>query len=236
MRLIITKDYEEMSKVAAQHLLGHMFNSQHRVNLSITAGTTPVLMYKMLVQEVKGKDYFDNIHYYNFDEIPHKVNKQEGITITDLRNMYFTPAGIPEERIHVLTEKNYTEQDEKVAGDGGLDMILLGIGTDGHFCGNLPGTTKFKDLTTRVDCDEAMKERIGGHFDNKDDIPDFYITMGPASVMRARHLILFASGVRKAAIMKTWFETNIEERIPASILKNHPNISVILDQDAASLL
>lgn len=236
MKVIIVKDYEELSKVAAQHLMGEMVQRHERVNLAITAGSTPIGMYKYLAPEVKGKTYFDNVHYYNFDEIPYASGKQEGITISDLRRLYFEPAGILEEKIHVLDEHNYEEQDKRIFADGGLDAILLGIGADGHYCGNLPGTTTFTDFTTKVICDEAMKQRISGHFADEKEIPDFYVTMGPRSVMNARHLILFASGEAKAAIMKTMIEDPINQDIPASILKMHPHLTIILDEAAATLL
>lgn len=236
MKVILTKDYDELSKVAAQMLIGEMFQRHERVNLAITAGTTPIGMYEKLAAEVKDKDYFDNVHYYNFDEIPYKSGLHEGVTISDLRELYFTPAGISEEQIHILDGENYEAQDNRVAEVGGLDAILLGIGADGHYCGNLPNTTKFTDFTTKVLCDEVIKERITGLFENRNEIPDFYVTMGPRSVMNARHLILFASGIKKAKIIKEFIEGAITDEIPASILKMHPHLTVILDEAAASLL
>ncbi|MDR2868823.1 MAG: glucosamine-6-phosphate deaminase [Deferribacteraceae bacterium] len=236
MRVIIAKDYDDMSKIAMQNLLGHMFLKKDRVNLSITAGSTPLRLYEMMIDEVKGKDYLKNVHYYNFDEIPHKVKKQEGVTMTDLRQYFYTPAQIPAEQIHVLDETNYSTQDKRIKDAGGLDAMLLGIGTDGHYCGNLPGTTRFSQYTVSIPCDDRIKSRIKKFYETEDDIPDTYVTMGPASVMAARHLILIANGTRKAEIMKTWFKTEIDINIPASILKLHPNITVIMDKDAASLL
>ena len=235
MKIIITKDYEEMSKVAVQHLLGYMYR-EARVNISITAGTTPVRTYELLTEAVKNNPWFQNAHYYNFDEIPHRQKKGPGITMTDLNRLYFTPAAVPPEQIHPLDETNYAWQDAAIAQAGGLDLVLLGMGWDGHFCGNLPGTTQFKDMTVRVECDGALKKRIKGLFTSEDDVPDFYITMGPAAIMRARNLIIIASGTKKAGIMKTWFETNIDEKVPASLLKVHPHVTVIMDKDAAALV
>ncbi|WP_418658166.1 hypothetical protein, partial [Clostridioides difficile] len=83
--------------------------------------------------------YFENVHYDNFDEIPIKGEKV-GVTIRNLTNMYFREAQIPEERIHVLDENNYQGFDRKIEADGGIDMVLMGLGWDGHFCGNLSGT------------------------------------------------------------------------------------------------
>ncbi|MCO7793723.1 hypothetical protein NI935_21855, partial [Escherichia coli] len=105
MKLIITEDYQEMSRVAAHHLLGYMSKTR-RVNLAITAGSTPKGMYEYLTTLVKGKPWYDNCYFYNFDEIPFRGKEGEGVTITNLRNLFFTPAGIKEENIQKLTIDN----------------------------------------------------------------------------------------------------------------------------------
>ncbi|MBP1044349.1 glucosamine-6-phosphate deaminase [Vagococcus sp. BWB3-3] len=234
MRVIVTENYEELGKVASQHLLGHLFSKQDRVNLAITAGTTPVEVYRYLIPEVKGKAYLSHAHFYNFDEIPYKESQREGITMSDLRELFFKPAAIPETSIHVLDGQNYQGQDQRIHQAGGLDGVLLGIGADGHYCGNLPGTTTIDDQTTKVICDDQMKARIGRHFEEAADVPDYYVTMGPKSIMAARHLILIANGKRKADIMRKFLEEEISLALPATILKLHPNLTVIMDREAAS--
>ena len=102
MKLIITEDYQELSRVAAHHLLGYMSKTR-RVNLAITAGSTPKGMYEYLTTLVKGKPWYDNCYFYNFDEIPFRGKEGEGVTITNLRNLFFTTAGIKEENIQKLT-------------------------------------------------------------------------------------------------------------------------------------
>lgn len=236
MNVIIGKDLNEMSEIAAQHLLAHMYQPK-RVNLSITGGNTPIRMYEILVPYVKGKSYFNNVHFYNFDEIPYNGTDREGITISGLRKAFLGPAGIPEENIHRLDQHNYTMQDERIAASGGLDMMLMGIGADGHFCGNLPGTTHFGDATVKVDCDAKMKELLLGEFDGQAQyVPDYYVTMGPRSVMATKHLVMIASGAKKANIIKTLLEGKVTEAVPSTVLTLHPNFTLILDKEAASLL
>ncbi|MBC1418636.1 glucosamine-6-phosphate deaminase [Listeria fleischmannii] len=238
MKLIVEQDYAAMSRVAANVLLGKMYQ-QNRVNLAITAGNTPIKMYEYLVQEVKNKPYLDHVHYYNFDEIPYAGEEGFGVTMTHLNQLFFHPAAISEKQIHVLDEKNYTEQDARILADGGLDLILLGIGEDGHFCGNLPGTTEFMDMTTRVSADalpgmrEVLIQEVGG---DSSKCPDFYVTMGPKSVMAAKSIVLIANGRKKAAIIKKAFFGPVDSHVPASILQLHPQLTVILDAEAASEL
>lgn len=234
MKVIVTKDVEEMSKVAAGYVLSYLYKEKERVNLSITGGTTPKRMYELLVPQVKGKMIFDHVHYYNFDEIPYRKEDREGVTISGLRAAFFTPAGIKEERIHKLDQYNYQTQDERIEQDGGLDMVILGVGADGHFCGNLPQTTKFGDLTSKVLCDQRLKDRILPEFDNvEEDVPEYYITMGPRSIMRAKHIVMIASGKKKAEIIKTLISGVIDETKPATILTLHPHFTLLVDEEAA---
>ena len=217
--------------------MSYMYQDRERVNLSITGGTTPQRMYEILVPMVKDKKQFQHVHFYNFDEIPYRKEDREGVTISGLRDAFFTPAHIKEEQIHKLDQFNYQTQDERIEKDGGLDMVILGVGADGHFCGNLPQTTKFGDLTTRVENDQRLKARILPEFHNvEEDVPEYYITMGPRSIMRARHIVMIASGVKKAGIIKTLLEQVVDQDVPASILTLHPHFTLIVDEEAASLL
>lgn len=236
MRLISVADYEEMSQVGASMLLGAMYG-EGRVNLSITGGSTPRRMYELLVPQVAGKKQFSNVHFYNFDEIPYRAEDREGVTISGLRQLFLTPAGIAEENIHPLDQHNYTSQDERLAAEGGLDMIILGLGWDGHFCGNLPGTTHFGDATTRVPCDDRLRERLVDEFENgMADVPDYYITMGPRSIMAARELVMIASGEKKAKAVAKLLSGEVTEEWPATVLTLHPHFTLIADEAALSLV
>ncbi|MFK4566502.1 glucosamine-6-phosphate deaminase [Enterococcus sp. UD-01] len=239
MKLIITEDYKEMSTVAAQQLLGAMHN-EYRTNISITAGSTPKGVYELLVPLVKDKKYFEQVHYYNFDEIPFKGEEESyGVTMTNLHNMFFGPANIKREQIHVLDGTNYETQDERIKADGGLDFVLLGVGADGHFCGNLPNTTKFGDLTSKVNEDatpnmvDILLAEVGGEEAKR---PDYYVTMGPKSIMQIKKLVMIANGKAKAGIVKQLVDGIVTEEVPATLLTTHPNITLIVDKEAASLL
>ncbi|MFP5597102.1 glucosamine-6-phosphate deaminase [Kluyvera sp. 142486] len=237
MKLIITEDYTEMSRVAAQHLLGYM-SQPHQVNLAITAGNTPKGMYEHVTEAVKGKPWYQHCYFYNFDEIPFRHKPGDGVTVTNLRKLFFTPAGIDEANIRKLTLDNFREHDARIAAEGGLDLVLMGLGADGHFCGNLPGTTRFHELTTEVPIEGAMVDivvhgELGGDYSL---VPDSYVTMGPKSIMAAKNLILIVSGEGKAQALKQVLEGPVSETVPASVLQLHPSLTVIADKAAASAL
>lgn len=232
----MTDTEAEMGKLASQFLLKYMLQPK-RVNIAITGGTSPVSVYEELVPNVKNKDYFKNVHYYNFDEIPYKNEDQEGVTISELRKLYFNPANISENQIHKLDQFNYKEQDNRIKNDGGIDLMFIGVGNDGHYCGNLPGTTKFGDKTSKVKNDQRLKDRLVDEFNGqKEKIPDYYITMGPRSIMASRNILMIATGIRKREIIKRLMNPSIDENIPATLLTLHPNFTLIADKDACSLL
>jgi 6-phosphogluconolactonase/glucosamine-6-phosphate isomerase/deaminase len=162
----------------------------------------------------------------------------DGVTVTNLRNLFFTPAGIKEENIQKLTLDNYRQHDQKLAREGGLDLVLMGLGADGHFCGNLPNTTHFHDMTVEVPIKGEMIDlvahaELGGDFSL---VPESYITMGPKSIMAAKNLILIVSGERKAQALKAIVEGPVTEQVPASVLQLHPSLIVIADKAAVSAL
>jgi len=236
MRIIIEKDYEQMSKTVMHLLLAKMYENK-KMNIAITAGSTPKRLYELLVEEIKNKQVFTNVTYYNFDEIPFKKKGGYGVTVTNLKNMFFDPAGISMDQVHTLDENNYTTHDEYLESVGGLDAIFMGLGKDGHFCGNLPNTTKFNDLTSKVETSifpsmyDIMKREVGGV---EEDIPEFYVTMGPRSVMNAKETIIFVSGKEKANMVRKAFFGEVSEKVPSSVFQLHPNFTLVLDEDAAS--
>lgn len=236
MKLIIEKDYEAMSRLVAHMTLGKMI-SPYRRNISITAGETPRRVYEIMTAEVKDKAYLDNVYYYNFDEVPIK-GKELGVTITDLKSMYFDPANIDDDHIIPLNEKNYQTHMEHIREAGGLDYMLMGLGSDGHYCGNLPGVTKFEDEIVAISSQAipGLAELLIQYLDSPEQLCEYYVTMGPKAVMETRELVIMANGKRKAEAVKKLLTGPVTNNFPASILKLHPNVTLIIDEEAASLL
>ncbi|MDH6367794.1 MULTISPECIES: glucosamine-6-phosphate deaminase [Breznakia] len=233
MRIIIEKNYEEMSKTVMYQLLAKMYEDK-KMNIAITAGSSPKRMYELLTEVIKDKREFPNVTFYNFDEIPYAKKQSEGVTISNLRRDFFTPANIPESMIHKLTPENFKEHDAYLRSVGGLDAIFLGIGGDGHFCGNLPGTTKFGDETVEVFYPKELIDVMAGEVGGMDELTPSYFTMGPRAVMNVKEVVMFATGKKKANIIKEAMFGPVSETCPSSIFQLHPNFTLILDEEAAS--
>lgn len=235
MKVIITKDYATLSELTAGIVLEKMMESK-RVNLSLTAGSTPEGMYRILLDKLSKIEMDTSlINYYNFDEVPLE-NERYGLTMSTLNEDFYGPAKIAKENIHELNLDNYHTFSRKIIQDGGIDLIVMGIGADGHFCGNMPGTTGFdKDIYSveLVPGSDGFQlvEKITGKTPGPETV-----TFGPKTVMGAKQLVLIANGEAKAKIIKQVLEGPVTEEVPSSILTTHPNITVILDQEAAQYL
>lgn len=231
MKLIVEQNEQKMSESAMYILLGAMMQDK-RVNISLTAGRSPKTLYNMLIPIVKDKEQYKDIQYYLFDENPY-TNNPIGPNWQDMQDLFFKEANIPDSRIHIMDEHNYQNFDEEIKNAGGIDVMLIGLGHDGHFCGNCPRCTPFDSYTYKLDF--KKKQEVNPTYQDRPYQP-FTLTMGPKSLMRVKHLVMIVNGKEKAEIFKRFLDEPINQDVPATILKMHPNFTVICDEDAASLI
>jgi len=234
MEIIVSKNYEEMSKNAADFIVRRMAQDK-RVNLGLATGNTPTGMYKHLVQYLQLGYKIDNVHFYNIDEYCGVNGTENGTCTKYLNDELFGKTNIKAENIHLLNEKNYEQYDENVNDNGGFDTVILGIGENGHIAYNEPNTA-FHTLTNVLSLTHESKVQHSEEFGGYDHVPDKAVTIGIKSIMNAKNILLMASGPKKAEIIRESLTGNITEEIPASILQLHPNLVVILDQEAAEKL
>lgn len=124
---------------------------------------------------------------------------------------------------------------DKVIADNPVDLQILGIGRNGHIGFNEPGTP-FDSTTHEVKLTQSTIEANSRFFANKDDVPKYAYSMGMASIMKAKHILLEAYGEAKADAIAKTIEGPVTEDVPASILQKHDNVTVIIDEAAASKL
>ncbi|PTY79418.1 glucosamine-6-phosphate deaminase [Heyndrickxia sporothermodurans] len=124
---------------------------------------------------------------------------------------------------------------EAILQDHPVDVQILGIGENGHIGFNEPGTS-FNSLTHVVELTESTREANKRYFDKEEDVPTHAISMGIKSILSAKKIILLAFGANKAEAVKQMIEGEVSEDCPASVLQKHPNVIVLADQKAASLL
>ncbi len=231
MKLIIEPNEQKMSESAMFILLGTMMQDK-RVNISLTAGVSPKTMYQMMIPHVKNQDKFKDIQYYLFDENPY-IDEEYGPNWNEMQELFFKDANIPNERIHIMHNDDYQDFDTMIRNAGEIDVMVLGLGKDGHFCGNCPRCTPFDSYTYSIPFPE--KQAVNPTYANRPRQPAT-LTMGAKSLMRVKHLVMIVNGLEKAEIFKRFIEEPINQDVPATILKLHPNFTILCDSDAASLL
>lgn len=241
MEVIITPDYDTLSRVAAS-LVADLLNRKPNAVLGLATGSTPLGVYKELVDLYRGRKIdFARVTTFNLDEyVGLPVDHPQSYSYFMRQNL-FDHINVPERAIHVPsgTTTNHAAfcqwYEEEIRAAGGIDLQLLGIGGDGHIAFNEPGSslgsrTRLKTLTQQTINDNAR------FFDNPDEVPRFAITMGVGTILEARHCILLASGAGKADPIAQAIEGPVTSMITASALQLHPHTTAILDEAAASQL
>ncbi|SHK75583.1 glucosamine-6-phosphate deaminase [Clostridium cavendishii DSM 21758] len=241
MKLVVAKDYEEMSKLAAQEMANVVQNKPEAV-LGLATGGTPVAMYKELIKMNKeGQVDFSKVTSINLDEyVGLSGNHDQSYRYFMNTNLFnhinidktktFVPNGLAED-----IEKECKEYDERIANLGGIDCQLLGIGNNGHVGFNEPN----EELSLGTHLTSLKEDTIKANarfFNSIDEVPTQAVTMGLGGIMKAKKIILIASGEGKAEIIEKLLKGKITTQVPASMLQMHNNVVVIVDEAAAKLV
>jgi glucosamine-6-phosphate deaminase len=241
MEVIITENYESMSKLSAGLIRQQLLSKPNSV-LGLATGSTPVGTYKELVRLHKelGLD-FSQVVSFNLDEYLGLPPSHEQSYRYFMNDNLFNHVNVPPGNIHVPYGHAESVIDfcawyeGQITLAGGIDLQILGIGGDGHIAFNEPGSslgsrTRLKTLT-----EETIKDNAR-FFANADEVPRFAITMGVGTIMEAKRIIMLASGRAKAAIIAEAIEGPITSQVTASALQMHRDVVVIVDADAGSKL
>lgn len=241
MRIVVAKDYEEMSSRAAKIVAGQIFVKPNSV-IGLATGSTPLHMYKELVRihRSDGLD-FSEITTFNLDEyigIPADNTNSYHFYMHD--NL-FKHINIKKENIFIpdgMTsdiERECREFELHIREKGGIDLQVLGIGNNGHIGFNEPDI-KFEATTHEVKLDEETILANARFFDNIDKVPKYAISMGIKTIMHARKVLLLANGYSKAEALGKALYGGITPEIPASILQLHQDVTVVVDEECASYI
>jgi glucosamine-6-phosphate deaminase len=241
MKVIISKDYAEMSRIAANEIMD-LVNTKPDCVLGLATGSTPIGMYKELVKLNKeGKVDFSRVKSVNLDEYIGLDSENPQSYKYFMNENLFKHININKENTFVPNgmSENIDEEcrwyDRNIKELGGIDLQVLGIGHNGHIGFNEP--SEFLQLGTHLtDLDEETIKANSRFFSSIEDVPTQAVTMGLGGIMRAKKIVLLASGEEKAAIIAKLAEGRISTSIPASILQVHSNVLVIIDEKAGAFL
>ena len=241
MRIIRTKNYDEMSRKAAAIIAAQVIHKPDCV-LGLATGGTPVGTYKNLVEWYKSGDLdFSEVSTVNLDEYRGLPREHRESYWSFMHRNLFDHVNIPQDRINLPDGTNMDADaeckryDAVIASMGGVDLQLLGIGHDGHIGFNEPSDA-FDMGTHCVDLTEETIEANKRFFASRDEVPRQAYTMGTHTIMSACKVLMIVSGRDKAEIIKKAFFGPVTPHVPASILPMHPNFELVADEDALSLV
>ncbi len=226
---------EEVAKEAFQVMKPFLHDG---AVLGLATGSSPVGLYKeMIADHQENGTSYQNIITVNLDEYVGLPRDHQESYWTFMHQNLFNHVDIPDENVHVPLgngdlEKNCADYDAYL-DEHPQDIQLLGIGSNGHIAFNEPGTP-FESGTYVTDLDESTRKDNARFFDPLgQEVPTQAVTMGLASIMKAKNVLLIATGANKAEAVAAMINGPVTTDCPASILQNHPNVTVILDCEAA---
>ena len=238
MEVIIQDSYEEISRQAARIVARTLYSKPNAV-LGLATGSTPLGMYKELIRmhQEEALD-FSRVTTFNLDEYVGLRKQHTQSYHYFMHENLFKHVNISQHNIYIPsgTTNNYQAfcawYEQQIEKCGGIDLQILGIGSDGHVAFNEPGSslgsrTRIKTLTKQTIEDNAR------FFDSADEVPVYSITMGVGTILEARQIILLANGANKAKAVAGAIEGPVTSMCTASALQMHRDTLFLLDQEAA---
>ena len=240
MKLIVVKDYDEMSLKASEIII-NLLKEKKDATLGLATGSSPIGIYKNLIKAVNQKEIsFKDVKTYNLDEYCNLPKSHPESYYSFMHRNLFSHVDINLDNVHIPNSEG--DDLEKLCNDynellhqATIDLQLLGIGANGHVGFNEPNTP-FDQETWIVKLTDKTREDNKRFFNSIDEVPTHAMTMGIKNIMQAKKLLLVASGKNKAEAIKKLASGEVSEAFPASCLHLHKDAIVICDEEAASLL
>ena len=241
MEVVICKTKEEASRLAA-NMITEAVKENPKTVLGLATGSTPVLMYAEMAKAVKAKKVsYKQVKSWNLDEYYGLAGTHDQSYRYFMNENLFKKIDIQLKNTHVLNglakdwRKEVKAYEAAIAKAGGIDLQVLGIGSDGHIAFNEPGSsltsrTRIVSLTPQTIKDNAR------FFKKAADVPKQALSMGVGTIMEARRIVLLAFGANKADAVKGMVEGGVSQFCTASALQMHPDAWVFCDEAAAAKL
>jgi glucosamine-6-phosphate deaminase len=239
MKVIVVKDYEQMSDKAFEIMKQVVVSNPNGV-LGLATGTTPIGLYKRMIEDCKQGTSYKNIKTVNLDEYKGLDVNSDQSYVYFMRDNLFNHIDIDLNNTNIENGKAENAEEECARYNALLDVLqqdiqLLGLGSNGHIAFNEPGTP-FGSVTHVVDLQESTIKDNARLFNDISEVPRQAFTMGLKNIMNAKKILILASGANKAKAVYGMIHGEVTESLPASVLQLHPDCTLIIDEAAASLL
>jgi len=241
MEIVIVHDIAEAGSIAGA-AIERLVTANPTAVLGLATGSSPLPIYDDVIQRCQTGLRVEAVTAFTLDEyLGLPVGHPESYR-SFIKRVFTEPVGIADENLHSPAvndegvEALCESYERQIEAAGGIDLQILGIGSDGHIGFNEPSSslgsrTRIKTLVTETRQDNARF--FGG---NLDQVPTHVVTQGIGTILEARHLIMIAAGESKARAIAAAVEGPLSAMVPASALQLHPHVTVLVDEGAASQL
>jgi len=238
MRVLVTPDNRTLSENAAEFVV-KAIRAKSDLKLGLPTGSTPLGMYRELVRRYREESLdFSQLQTFNLDEYVGLPSDHPRSYRTYMREHFFDHVNVPAANVHIPDgrpgvdyEAESRGYEDEIHAAGGLDLLIAGVGSNGHIAFNEPGSA-FDSRTRVVELAPETIRNAAQHFAGE-SVPGKAITMGIGTILQARRILLLASGAAKADPVKRALYGPPTESVPASALQLHSSVIVILDEACA---
>lgn len=237
---VIVNNEKELSRLIAEDFI-KVINAKPNAVLGLATGTSPLGVYANLAKANKeGRVSFKGCTTFNLDEYVGLEGTHNQSYRYFMNENLFNHIDIDKNKTNVLLgvgdyKSFMNKYDDMIKAAGGIDIQILGIGSDGHIAFNEPGTS-FDSLTHETPLTAQTIKDNSRLFNDISEVPTRAVTMGLKSIMNARKIVLIATGKNKAVAVKGLINGPLSEDMPCSILQKHNDVTVYVDEDAYSLV
>ena len=238
MKIVITKDYDAMSKAAAEYYAEEI-KKNPKLILGLATGSTPIGLYSELAKKNQaGEISFKDIRSFNLDEYyPIEPTNDQSYRYFMNENLFSKididinntdiPNGLAED-----ADKECAEYDKKIEEAGGIDIQLLGVGPNGHIGFNEPADA-IPAATHKTGLEESTIKANARFFESEDMVPRTALTTGLGAIMKAKKVVVLISGAAKRDAFKKIKAGEVTTSCPVTLLLLHPDCTVFVDEEAA---
>jgi len=239
IKVIICQDGQEVARVGAE-IFAAAISKKPDIVLGLATGSTPVGMYKELIRMHKEqKLYFNRVKSFNLDEYAGLSGEHDQSYRYFMNSNLFNHININKANTRVPDgnakdfKASCQQYEEAIKASGGIDLQLLGIGSNGHIAFNEPGSAQ--DSRTRiVDLKESTIKDNARFFKDESEVPRQAVTMGIGTILEAKRIVLLATGSNKKDALTKSVKGPLSDKVTASFLQKHPDCTFIIDKEAAA--
>lgn len=234
MKIIKVSDYDELSRKAGEIVIEKVKKRSSPI-LGLATGSTPEGLYRFLINDyINNHTTYKHVKTFNLDEYVGLGPKNPNSYYYYMKTHLFNHIDILPENTHLPNGvckdliKECLDYECLIEQSGGIDLQILGIGINGHIGFNEPGTS-FESPTHVVKLEQSTRLANSRFFTSFEETPTYAITMGISTILKSKEILLLVSGKEKASAFQRFLEGDVCEEFPCSMLKMHPNVTVIVD-------